>query len=129
MMAVVNKAKQHIVITIAITLAILAGGAAGAVQLWGILDRTHITEAELLLYDLKAHTFATKQFDELKLEMAENDIVGKCRWLKSEIRALKDSIYVRKRDDADPDYINDLENDLGDLEDTYTVLTCALKLA
>ncbi len=127
-MAVVNKARQHIVVTIAITIAILAGGAAGAVQLWGMLDRTHTTEAELLLYDLKAHTFATKQFDELKLEMTENDTVGKCRWLKTEIRALKDSIYVRIRDGADPDYINDLENDLEDLEAAYTVLTCALKL-
>ncbi len=129
MMAVVNKAKQHLVITIAVAITILAAGAAGAVQLWGMLDRTHTTEAELLLYDLKAHTFATGQFDELKLEMTENDTVGKCRWLKSEIRALKDSIYVRKRDSADPDYINDLENDLEDLEDTYKVLFCALKLA
>lgn len=128
-MTVVRKARENLVITIAITIAILAGGAAGAVQLWSILDRTHTTEAELLLYDLKAHTFATQQFDELKLEMTENDTVGKCRWLKSEIRALKDSIYVRKRDNADPDYINDLENDLEDLEDTYTVLICALKLS
>ncbi len=129
MMAVVNKARQHIVVTIAITIAILAGGAAGAVQLWGILDRTHTTEAELLLYDLKAHTFATKQFDELKLEMTENDTVGKCRWLKSEIRALADSIYVRKRDSADPELIRELETDLSELRADYLALVCALKLS
>ena len=128
-MNVVNKAKENLVITIAITLAILAGGAAGAVQLWGIMDRTHVTEAELLLYDLKAHTFASGQFTEISGKLDVIETVGQCRWLKSEIRALKDSIYARKRDDADPDYINDLENDLEDLEDTYDTLRCSALLA
>ena len=83
----------------------------------------------MLLYDLKAHTFATKQFDALELSIEVIEITSKCRWLKSQIRALEDSIYVRKRDGADPDYINDLEGDLDDLEDDYAALDCAKKLA
>ena len=115
--------------TIAVTIAILAAGAAGAVQMWSILDSTHTTEAELLIYDLKAHTFASNQFAGLTTEIEKLETVGKCRWLSSEIRALKDGIYVRKRDGADPDYIHDLETDLEDLEDDYDALECAKKLA
>ena len=116
-------------ITGLVTLAALAATFTGAWAGIGLIDDLHTTEAELLLYDLKAHTFASGQFSDLTREIIKIETVGKCRWLKSEIRALDDAIYVRKRDGADPDYINDLEGDLEDLEDDYDVLGCALKLA
>jgi len=117
------------VITGCIVLAAMMGTLTGVWAGIGLVDDLHITEAELLIYDLKAHTFASEQFGELTQQIDNIEVVGKCRWLKSEIRALEDAIYVRKRDKADPDYINDLEGDLKDLERDYTALGCALKLA
>ncbi len=93
------------------------------------IGRLHTTEAELLIYDLKAHTFATEQFTGLEEKIIEADAINKCRWLSTEIRALKDTLYVRKRDAGDPDYIHDLEGQLEELETSYTALSCALKLA
>lgn len=124
-----EKAKRNPLAAMATTLVAIAIGAVAVWQAIALADRVHTTEAELLIYDLKAHTFATQQFVSLEKALINIDIVGQCRWLLSEVRALKDSIYVRKRDNADPDYINDLENDLDELEDLYRVLVCARKLA
>ena len=129
MTTITQRAKANPMITLALTIITLAGGFTAAWTGVGLIDKLHVTEAELLIYDLKAHTFATQQFTGLENALIEIEIVGQCRWLLSEIRALKDSIYVRKRDKADLDYINDLENDLEELKDLYKVLNCALKLA
>lgn len=128
-MKVVERARQNPMSAMAATLVTLAVGAVAIWQAVVLADKLHTTEAELLIYDLKAHTFATQQFVGLENALIEIEVVGQCRWLLSEIRALKDSIYVRKRDKADPDYINDLENDLDELEDLFRALTCARKLA
>jgi len=128
-MAVLQKAKENPVMTGLITLAALASLFTGAWAGIGLVDRLHTTEAELLVYDLKAHTFASNQFSDLNDQLVEIQLIGKCRWLLSQIRALEDSIYVRTRDDADPDFINELQRDLDSLSDDYDVLLCALKLA
>lgn len=128
-MRVIETAKKNPLAAMATTLVAIAFGAVAMWQAVLLADKTHTTEAELLLYDLKAHTFATAQFASLEQELGRIEIIGQCRWLKSEIRALKDGIYVRKRDGADPDYLHDLENDLDDLEDEYKALNCARKLA
>ena len=106
--------------------------AGGGGTVWGgiiLIDNLHTTEQELLLYDLKAHTFATQQFNQLKLEIQNYDQISKCRDLRAQIRALTDSIYVRERDGAGPDYINELQRDLRDLERDYDALGCARLLA
>ena len=128
-MKAVEKARQNPLLATAIIIGSLAGAGTAAWAAVGLIDTLHTTDAELLLYDLKAHTFASGQFTGLELQLKEQSIVGKCRWLSSEIRALKDAIYVRKRDAADPDYIYSLEGDLEQLEDDYDALLCALKLA
>ncbi len=128
-MKVIETAKANPLAAMASTLVALAIGAGAIWQGVVLADKLHTTEAELLIYDLKAHTFATQQFVGLENALKDIEIIGQCRWLLSEIRALKDSIYVRKRDKADPDYINDLENDLDELEDLFRALTCARKLA
>ena len=128
-MKIVERAKQNPLGATAATLITVAIGIVAVWQAIALADKVHTTEAELLLYDLKAHTFATQQFASLETKLGEIEIIGQCRWLLSEIRALKDSIYVRKRDKADPDHINDLENDLDELEDLYSALFCARKLA
>jgi len=128
-MKIVERAKQNPLGATAATLVMVAVGIVAVWQAVVLADKVHTTEAELLLYDLKAHTFATLQFAGLETKLGEIEIVGQCRWLLSEIRALKDSIYVRKRDQADADHINDLENDLDELEDLYSALFCARKLA
>ena len=128
-MTVVQKAKDNPMMTSLLAVLALLGAIAGGWRGIDVIDRVHTTEAELLLYDLKAHTFATQQFTALELSIEEIAATSKCRWLKSQIRALEDSIYVRKRDGADPDYINDLEGDLRDLNTDYNALDCARKLA
>ena len=128
-MTIVNKAKENPMLS---TVVMLASLAVGGGSIWGgvkLVDTLHTTESELLLYDLKAHTFAAAQFNDLKIEIAASDTLNKCRFLQSQIRALSDSIYVRKRDDADPDYINELERDLRDLERDFNALGCARLLA
>lgn len=128
-MKLAERAKANPLAAMASTLVAIAIGAGAIWQGVVLADKTHTTEAELLLYDLKAHTFATAQFAGLEEKLGDIEIIGQCRWLKSEIRALKDAIYVRQRDGADPDYLNDLRNDLDDLEDEYRALVCARKLA
>jgi len=128
-MTVIMKAKENPLLTGIITLMALAASFTGAWAGIGLVDRLHTTEAELLVYDLKAHTFASNQFSDLKGKLVELEIVGKCRWLLSQIRALEDSIYVRERDGADADYINELKKDLATLNTDFTALLCALKLA
>ena len=116
----------------ATTFVSLAAMAAMATGIWegtALLDRLHVTESELALYDATPHAVAEEAHDDLGRKIDTNATVGKCRWLKSEIRALKDSIYTRTRDGADPDYIHDLEEDLHDLERSYTALGCARLLA
>jgi len=131
-MTVATKAKANPILTVAIFVGVLAGGVAGAVQIWNVLDKTHVTEAELLIYHqpfIEAHLLASEHARDLSLKIDKIEITGKCRWLLSQIRALEDSIYVRERDGADPDYINELKQDLTDLNRDYTALKCALKLA
>lgn len=128
-MTVVSKAKQNPFIAVALLIGSLAVAGTATWAGVGLVDKLHTTEAELLLYDLKAHTFASNQFTGLETKLEEAAVVSKCRWLSSEIRALKDAIYVRRRDGADPDYINSLESDLEELTLTYQALTCAQKLA
>lgn len=128
-MTVVTKAKQNPLIAVAILIGSLASAGTATWAGVGLVDTLHTTEAELLLYDLKAHTFATNQFTALEQKLEEADTVSKCRWLSSEIRALKDAIYVRRRDGADPDYIRNLEGQLEELTSSYAALLCALKLS
>lgn len=110
----------------------LGSVAVASTAVWGgigLLDSLHITEAELLLYDLKAHTFAANQFSSLEEKLTKIELVSKCRFLKTEINALSDAIYVRIRDGADPDHIHDLEDDLDELQADYNALACQLMLA
>ena len=124
-MAVMQKAKENPALAVLFT---LGATASATLAIWaGIqqLDVLHVTEAELLLYNSQPHKAAS----DLKDQLDDQAIVGKCRFLKLEINGLKDAIYVRTRDGADPDHINDLEGDLEDLEDDYDALSCARRLA
>ena len=125
----IDKAKQNPLIAGLIT---FAGVAVAIGAIWkgvGLVDQLHTTEMELLIYDMKAHTFATQQFSSLESAIGRIEITSKCRWLSSEIRALKNVIYERTRDGADQDYLNELSNDLDDLEGDYTALKCAALMA
>lgn len=128
-MTVVTRAKQNPIFAAIILVGSLAAAGTATWAGVGLVDRLHTTEAELLLYDLKAHTFASEQFTGLEEKLVESDSVNKCRWLSTSIRALKDTIYVRKRDGASADYIHNLESQLEELQADYTVLSCAFKLA
>ncbi len=128
-MTVVKKAKENPLLTGLITIASVAVASTAVWGGVGLIDELHTTEAELLLYDLKAHTNATIQFNSLESSIEGVAAASKCRWLNSEIRALKNVIYERTRDNADADYINELQQDLDDLENDYAVLLCAALLA
>jgi len=124
MAKIVQKAKENPMMTAILTLSIITGAAIGIWEGVQLVDVLHVTEQELVIYDAKPHTYAVG----LEQKIIENGKISKCLWLKSEIRALADSIYVRKRDSADADYIHDLETDLKELEDDYSVLGCAALL-
>jgi len=128
-MTIVKKAKENMLLTAAVGLAVIAAGVTGGRELWAFADVTHTTEAELLIYDLKAHTFASQQFAGLESKLDDYAVENKCRYISAEIRSLQDSIYVRERDGADEDYIRELEKDLGDYQRDYAALECAKKLA
>ena len=125
----ISKAKGNPLLAALITFASVAVSAGAIWGGVGLADRLHTTEAELLIYDLKAHTFASTQFQVLTNELVKIELIGKCRFLKSQIRALEDSIYVRNRDGADADYIHELESDLLELQNDYNALGCATLLA
>jgi len=128
-MRVVERAKQNPFTAALISLASIVIAVSAIWNGVTLADRLHTTEAELLLYDLKAHTFASRQFSTLEGAIGKIELTSKCRWLSSEIRALKNTIYERKRDKANADYINELEKDLEDLEDDYDALLCGALLA
>ena len=128
-MTVVNKAKANPMMAGLVTLASIAIATGAIWKGVGLADQLHTTEAELLIYDLKAHTFASQQFSSLESAIGRIEITSKCRWLSSEIRALKNVIYERTRDGADQDYLNELSNDLDDLEGDYDALKCAVLMA
>lgn len=91
----------------------------------GFYNSSHTTEAELKA----SHPVSKMMYEDIEDKMDENAVLSKCRWLKSEIRALSDSIYVRKRDGADPDFIHTLEADLEDLEEQYVSFNCTRRLS
>ena len=129
MKSVAAKAKENPMMTSFLTAVAVIGGVVGVWEGVELADELHVTEAELTQYDSGPHGFAAAEIAELGHKIDTLDDIGQCRWLKSEIRALKDSIYARKRDNADADYIHDLEEDLSDLETDYTALGCARLLA
>lgn len=122
-MAVIQKAKENPALATLLSVALVIGGAVAVWEGVELADALHVTEAE---HAQLSHTIVLAG---LTQEIKDMEIVGKCRWLKSEIRALSDSIYVRKRDQADPDYIHDLEDDLSELKQDYNALGCVRKLA
>ena len=126
---VATKAKENPMMTSFVTAVAVIGSAVGIWEGVELADELHVTEAELIQYDSGPHHHAAAEIADLGRKIDTLDDVGQCRWLKSEIRALKDSIYARKRDNADADYIHDLEEDLSDLETDYSALGCARLLA
>ena len=128
-MAVVQRVKNNPLMAGLLTIASIAIAVGAIWKGVGLADQLHTTEAELLLYDLKAHTFATQQFTGLETAIGRIELTSKCRWLNSEIRALKNVIYERSRDGADPAYLRELQNDLDDLNNNYNALGCAALLA
>jgi len=125
MTSFVQKAKANPMMTGIIMFVTLASGVSAAWNAGEWIDSVTTTQLELD----ESHPVSRLAFTGLNERIDAAQIVNKCRWLKTEIRALKDSIYRRTRDGGDADYINDLQNDLDDMEDTFDKLGCTLKLA
>ena len=123
-MALKDKMENPLIASLSM-LALAAAAMTAFGTITGTYDRAHVNEAELLL----SHPVTLSQFDELELKLSETEIIGKCRWLNSEMRALKDSIYVRQRDGGDPDFIHQLEQDLDELTEQYDDLNCTRRLS
>ena len=83
-MTVINKAKDNPMMAGLVTLTSIAIATGAIWKGVGLADQLHTTEAELLIYDLKAHTFATQQFSSLESAIGRIEITSKCRWLSSE---------------------------------------------
>ena len=124
-MKFVERAKANPMMSGIVLFVTLGTGVSAAWNAGEWIDSVHTTELELSV----SHPVSLAAFTGLSQEIINAQVVNKCRWLQSEIRALKDSIYVRTRDKADPDYINSLQNDLDELEAEYAVLGCVRLLA
>jgi len=125
MSKITEKARANPVMTTIIAFVTLGTGVSAAWNMGEWIDSVHTTELELAI----SHPVSALAFAGLNERIDEAQIVNQCRWLKSEIRALKDSIYRITRDSGDADYINALTNDLAEMEDEYDVLRCASLLA
>lgn len=124
-----QKAKENKGMTFIIAFITIATGGSAAWNAGEFIDSMHTTQAELVAYVDTSHPVSALEFSGLTESLAEEKVMSKCRWLKSEIRALKDSLYQRRRDNGDADYINSLQNDLEEMEDEYKVFNCARLLA
>jgi len=120
-----ERAKANPVMTTIIAFVTLASGVSAAWNTGEWIDSVHTTEVELA----KSHPVTKLAFDGLNDRIDEAQIVNQCRWLLSEIRALKDSIYRITKQNGDADYINSLKNDLVEMEQKYRVLACVRLLA
>jgi len=125
----VEKAKANPMMTGIVMFITIASGGSAAWNGAEWIDSVHTTELELIEYVDTSHPVSTVAFAGLTERLDAAQVVNKCRWLKSEIRGLKDSLYQRRRDNGDPDYINDLEQDLDEMEDEYDALGCTLLLS
>ncbi len=124
-----QKVKENKGMTTIVAFITLATGGSAAWNAGEFIDSMHTTQAELILYVETSHPVSALEFTGLTESLEKEKVVSKCRWLKSEIRALKDSLYQRRRDNGDADYINDLQNDLEEMQDEYDVFGCARLLA
>jgi hypothetical protein len=107
------------------TMIVVASGLTAFGTITGAYNDSHTTAEELI----NSHPVSEAEFIRLQLSIDDNDAISKCRWLKSEIRALEDSIYVRRRDSQNGDFIHNLELDLADLKEQYQDLNCIRRLS
>ncbi len=119
-----KKASENPLTAMITVIVLMASGLTAFGSLTGAYNASHTSETELLA----SHPVQIKAFNDLKDSIVAGDTLSKCRWLKSEIRALSDSIYVRTRDGADPDFIRSMQNDLDDLQEQYDDLNCTRRL-
>ena len=130
-MEAVKKKLENPLTSMLTTLVLVGGGLAAVGQIetyTDSYDNSHTSVDELAIAT-SIHPVSYEQFEELDKKIDAGDLQGRCRWLKSEMRALADSIYVRRRDGADQDYIHDLEGDLDGLKDEYKAFDCVRLLS
>ena len=123
-MAVKKRMEDNPVFTSVGVIVLAATGLTALGTLTGFYNSSHTSEAELIA----SHPVRLEEFEALKESIVSGDALSKCRWLKSEIRALEDSIYVRERDNASPDFIRALKLDLKELKEQYDDLSCTRRL-
>ena len=119
------KEKMENPIVAALSMIVLVGAVLTAVGgISGSYDNAHTSETELI----DSHPVSYEQVEQLEENMLESDTKSYCRWLKSERRGVEDSIYARRRDNADPNYIRELERDLEEMNAEYSELHCSALL-
>ncbi len=79
MIRAIQKARENKVVSSCVAIAALMVMFTGTWAGIGLMDDLHTTKAELFLYDLKAHTFASQQFDALTQQIGNTEVTGKCR--------------------------------------------------
>lgn len=117
-----EKLKQNMVTTILSVVAIVAAGLTGLETTFGFVDRAVVTEAELESYTSEhikeAHPEALRA-------VAAGEVKSECRWLRSEIRAVKDRIRELQSEQADPAWIAEKITELKELEAHFEERKCS----
>jgi len=108
-----EKMKASPLGTTVAVLALIASGIAAGETTFGFIDKSVVTEAEL-------HAELTP----IKTAMSDTDKKSECRWLRSEIRAIKERIQDLESRGADPEWIEEKKDELKELEDAYDERTC-----
>ncbi len=86
-------------------------------QGFGLLDKTHVTEAELAVHSAAPHAGAV-------VLLQASDLRNECRWLRDKIDRLKDQIRTMESGGADVAWIAEKQTDLDRYDATYTAKEC-----
>jgi len=106
------------------TLFSLAAGVTATMAVWSgvqFADDIILTQAEAQ----EIHSKYDKEIDNLVQNLNEQQQTNTCRWLSDRVDSLQYEVYVLKRDDASPDFIQSKVTQLDKIPRKFAALNCA----
>lgn len=112
-----QKFKDNLLVIIMSAVVLLGSVITAGERTFGIIDAAVVTENELAAHEKVPHQAAVDLIQ-------ESGVKSECRWLRSEMRSVKDKIRDLRRSDADPEWIGEKEQELSELEGQWKVRKC-----
>ena len=120
-MTIVQKAKDNPWVTGLTTIAAIAIAVAAILEGIQLADKMHFTHSEADV----VHAAYDQKFIQLGGSITQQAKIAECRYLDDKITGLRYEIYVLKRDQASPDFIQSKETDLRGYQQKFDALNCA----